>query len=130
MRYPVYNFSVYQGADEEFPFTFYSELDGVESPIDLSSCSFIMTLRQAYNKPVMDVLTSDNKRILIGTIIDGVFTETNNNANTALIKFPHEVTINFTFPSAVYDLFKINTEDNRELLLQGAITINKSVSYG
>ena len=129
MKRAVYNFSVYQGADEEFPFTFYTETDGIETPINLSDCSFIMTLRQSYNKPIVDVLTSDNGRIALGIVNDG-FIETDDNPNAISVKFPHEITSQFVFPSTVYDLFKISSNGHRELLLQGTIDIDKSVSYG
>lgn len=130
MKHPVYSFNIYQGADEEFPFTFCIENDGVEIPVNFSGCSFIMTLRQSLNKPVIDVLTSDNGRISLGVINDNTFTQTDINPNTILVKFPHELTSQFVFPTAIYDLFKIDSSGYREVLLQGTITIDKSVCYG
>ena len=43
---------------------------------------------------------------------------------------PNTVTTSFIFPSAIYDLFKIDVTGAREVLLQGTIEIEKSVSYG
>ena len=130
MKRPSYNFSVYQGADEVFPFAFYTEENSVETPVNLKDCTFLMTLRQSYNKPVVDMLSSENGRILVGTISDGSFEISSESPNAIAINFPHEVTIEYVFPSAIYDLFKINSNGDRELLLQGTIDIDKSVCYG
>ena len=130
MKQPLYNFEIYQGADEQFPFAFYTDNNGDEVPVDLSSCSFIMTLRQALNKPIVDILTSDNGRIDIGTVTDNEFVITETRPNAIRLNFPHDVTTSFVFPSAVYDLFKIASNGTRELLLQGTVTVNKSVCYG
>ena len=130
MKQPSYNFSIYQGADEVFPLAFYTGEGNNETPVDLSGCSFIMTLRQAFNKPIVDILTTENERILVGVIDDGEFVESNVSPNAITVNFPHEVTTQFVFPSAVYDLFKINPDESRELLLQGTISIDKSVCYG
>ena len=73
MKRPSYNFSVYQGADEMFPFAFYTEENSVETPVNLKDCTFLMTLRQSYNKPVVDILSSENGRILVGIINNGSF---------------------------------------------------------
>lgn len=126
----TYNFQIYQGADEQFPFAFYTDNNGNETSVNLSSCSFIMTLRQSFNKPIVDILTSDNGRIDIGTVTDDEFIITETNPNAIRLNFPHDVTTSFVFPSAVYDLFKIAKNGTRELLLQGTVTVNKSVCYG
>lgn len=130
MKQPFYNFGIYQGADESFPFAFFTEENDIETSVDFSGCSFVMMLRQSHNKPVVDILTSDNKRILVGTVVDGLFQETYKSPNAILLKFPHDITSTFVFPSAIYDLFKINSEGTRELLLQGTISVEKSVCYG
>ena len=59
MKYPLYNFSIYQGADEVVPFSFYTGGTDNKTPKDLSECTFIMTLKQNHNKPVVDILTSE-----------------------------------------------------------------------
>ena len=127
MKHPLYNFSIYQGADEIIPFSFYTGTLDDKTPKDLSGCTFIMTLKQAHNKPVVDVLTSENNRIELSksTGDDGV-----EYSNTLYLKFPNTVTTSFIFPSAIYDLFKIDVNGAREVLLQGTIEIEKSVSYG
>lgn len=131
MKQPLYNFSIYQGADESFPFSFYTGEEDAETPVDLTGCTFVMTLRQSHNKPIVDSLTSENKRINVGIInSDGAFESTEVAPNTICIEFPHDVTTNFVFPSAVYDLFKIAEDGTRELLIQGTITVERSVSYG
>ena len=127
MKHPLYNFSIYQGADEIIPFSFYTGTLDNKIPKDLSGCTFIMTLKQAHNKPVVDVLTSENNRIELSksTGDDGV-----EYFNTLHLKFPNTVTTSFIFPSVIYDLFKIDVNGAREVLLQGTIEIEKSVSYG
>lgn len=127
MKHPLYNFSIYQGADEVVPFSFYTGSVDNKIPKDLSGCTFIMTLKQSHSKPVVDILTSENNRIELGK------TTGNDNKdcyNTLYLKFPNEVTTSFIFPSAIYDLFKIAADGTREILLQGTIEIEKSVSYG
>lgn len=127
MKHPLYNFSIYQGTDEIIPFSFYTGTLDDKTPKDLSGCTFIMTLKQAHNKPVVDVLTSENNRIELSKSVgdDGV-----EYSNTLYLKFPNTVTTSFIFPSAIYDLFKIDVNGAREVLLQGTIEIEKSVSYG
>lgn len=127
MKHPLYNFSIYQGADEIVPFSFYTGSVDEKIPKDLSECTFIMTLKQSHNKPVVDILTTENKRIELGKIIGD---DEKEYYNTLYLKFPNEVTTSFVFPSAIYDLFKIAADGTREILLQGTIEIEKSVSYG
>jgi hypothetical protein len=127
MKHPLYNFSIYQGADEVVPFSFYTGSVDDKTPKDLSGCTFIMTLKQGHNKPVVDVLTSENNRIELSKTVGDDNTDC---YNTLHLKFPNEVTTSFIFPSAIYDLFKIAADGTREILLQGTIEIEKSVSYG
>lgn len=127
MKHPLYNFSIYQGADEIIPFSFYTGTLDDKTPKDLSGCTFIMTLKQAHNKPVVDVLTSENNRIELSKSVGDDGEEY---FNTLYLKFPNTVTTSFIFPSVIYDLFKIDVTGAREVLLQGTIEIEKSVSYG
>ena len=127
MKHPLYNFSIYQGADEVVPFSFYTGSIDDKTPKDLSGCTFIMTLKQNHNKPIVDVLTSENNRIELDKTMGD---DNKEYYNTLYLKFPNEVTTSFIFPSAIYDLFKIAADGTREILLQGTIEIEKSVSYG
>jgi hypothetical protein len=86
-----------------------------------------MTLKQNHNKPVVDVLTSENNRIELDKTVGD---DNKEYYNTLYLKFPNKVTTQFVFPSVIYDLFKIAADGTREILLQGTIEIEKSVSYG
>lgn len=130
MRYPIYNFDIYQGADEFIPIAFYSDVENEQVPYIITSNDFVMTLKTDKASEVLDQLTVANGRIKLGVIKDDLFEEASEQAFAIKLHFPHEVTANLQYPAVVYDLFRINTDGVRELMLQGKITIEKSVSYG
>lgn len=130
MQYPVFNFQLYQGADEFIPIAFYSDTEDAQIPFIITNNDFIMTLKTDKSSEVLDQLTVANGRIKLGIVRDNLFEEANEQAFAIKLHFPHEVTTNLQYPAVVYDLFRINTDGIRELMLQGKITIEKSVSYG
>lgn len=133
MRYPVYNFDIYQGADEFIPIAFYHDNEGKRNPYTITANSFLMTVKVDKSSEILDQLSSDKTadgRIKIGIINENVFEEKTEAPFAIQVFFPHEVTSSFQYPTLVYDLFKIDKNGIREIMLHGKITVEKSVSYG
>ena len=127
---PSYDFCIYRGEDREFFFSFsYIDENGVKQPLVLDTYEFLMSLE--LNRPrnvKLDTLSTENRRLLRGNLVDNIFSE-GTNASVLSVKFPHEVTSTFSEGTGHFDLIKIDSVGNREVLLFGGIMVHRGVSY-
>lgn len=123
--YPTYDFCLWRGEDKELFFAFsYTDENGTRQPMMLDGCRFEMTLGLKHPKKVLDRLTSESGRLVPGVLEDGVFTFANKGATALQVLFPHKVTAPLKEADAVYELFKIDPEGRREMLLAGKVAIH------
>lgn len=128
--YPTYDFCIWRGEDKEFFFSF-SNIDstGTKAPLDLEGFDFSMTVGLKYPKKEYDKLTTQNGRLVIGVLEDNGFSPTEKGGTTLQVLFTHEATRKFPEGEAQYDLFKIDSEGKREVMLSGKISVHSGVSY-
>ena len=123
--YPTYDFCLWRGEDKELFFAFsYTQDDGAKLPMELDGCRFEMTLALKHTRKVLDRLTSEAGRLVPGVLEDGVFTASSTGATVLQALFPHEVTAQMEEADAVYELFRIDPEGKREMLLAGKVTMH------
>lgn len=123
--YPTYDFCLWRGEDKELFFAFsYTDNDGNRQPMVLDGSRFTMTLSLKHTKKVLDRLTSEAGRLVPGVLEGGEFTATSTGATALKVIFPHEATAQMKEQDAVYELFKIDPEGKREMLLSGKASVH------
>lgn len=127
---PSYDFCIYRGEDREFFFSFsYLDENNQKEPLILDGYEFLMSLELNRPKKVkLDILSTENGRLTRGQLIDNKFQE-GANATILSVKFPHEVTSTFSEGVGNFDLIKIDSNGNREMLVFGNVMVHKGVSY-
>lgn len=130
MKQPTYDLDIYQGADDVYVFSFNS-LDAEDNkiPINVSNDDFILTIKKSILDNPVTVLSTEKGNIKLGYVADGSFIENVENASSIQVTFPHILTEQLTAPSYLYDVFRITTDGNREIMFKGNIKVTKSVSY-
>ena len=131
MLYPKYNFTLIRGIDRSFRFAFkdkYNTEEESDNYIVFNDCDIVMTIKSGVNQEAIDVLSTMNNRITLGTLDDnGNFIESDTK-DIVLVKFSYMDTIEYSAPSMVYDVVKIS-DNSRELLLTGNIKLLQGVTY-
>ena len=123
--YPTYDFCLWRGEDKELFFAFsYTDNDGNRQPMALDGSRFTMTLSLKHTKKVLDRLTSEAGRLVPGVLDGGEFRPASEGATALQVLFPHEVTAALDEADAVYELFKIDPEGKREMLLSGKASVH------
>jgi hypothetical protein len=123
--YPIYDFCLWRGEDKELFFSFsYTEQDGTTTSMKLDNCRFEMLLTVQNSQKVIDSLTSESGRLVPGIIEDGGFSASDINATVLQVLFPHEITAQLWALNVVYELFKIDSANKREMLLAGTIDVH------
>lgn len=134
MKIPQCNLELYQGNDDIFVLNVEDvDNEGNKTPSNLSGYTFILKVRESPSKPVVLELSSENGYISCGTIdINGNFTEASNGVVPYAIQlhFPHEGTEKLIASRYEYDLFGINLDGIREVLLKGELKVVRSIVYG
>ena len=124
-----YNFKIYKGEDLEIPINFSTVENGINVPLDITSAQIKMTVRDYVTNNVVDELSTENGRIVKGQIVDGGFVLSPGHESAILIDFGHEITESITYKQAVYDIFRVDPDAEREVLLVGRITVERGVTY-
>lgn len=133
-----YNFRLYQGATETPTIAFYSHYEEVtetdsdgnetttinKTPINITDYSIEMTLKTSLGKKPVDYLSTDNGRIKKLNQLDDKPVN-----NVIEIQFPADVTSTYQYPELIYDIYAIDNDKNKVVLLYGKITIIKGVSH-
>jgi hypothetical protein len=116
---------LWRGEDKELFFSFsYTEQDGTTTSMKLDNCRFEMLLTVQNSQKVIDSLTSESGRLVPGIIEDGVFSASSINATVLQVLFPHEITAQLWALNVVYELFKIDPADKREMLLADKVNVH------
>lgn len=137
MGYAQYNFDLFQGDTAKPIFSFYSitkDEDGkeIKTPVEVTGCSFLMTLKSKHDSIKADELSTENGRIQLGNSVEGgdfVPVENKNDASNAIrLIFNHKNTTQYTNPNYLYELFRIK-DDEYELIMHGVINVTRSITY-
>lgn len=86
--------------------------------LDFNGYSFIMELRPYIgSKRLFDTMSTENGRITV-------------DFGKVILKFPAEITAEYTFDSAVYDLIAVSEDGLRYRIAEGQIEFYPGVTYG
>ena len=131
-----YKFNLVRGEDKSIPFTFFYRYPNSrkQEPVELTGLDFLLVVRDWRTNEELARLSTDDGNIVLGNMVDLEFIEATEEeeAETVLVIFPHEVTEKFDGNRAVFELFAISrneTGENRQCLVIGEIKILRGVDY-
>ena len=132
-----YSFDVVRGEDRWIPvvFSYRDETTGRKAAVDLTGLEFLLSVRDEVSGKEIARLSTDDRSILLGNVMNRLFTEAEDRGNvTALMLcFPHDVTQGFPCGRARFDLFAVSPSeagDVRQCVMVGDLRIFEGGCYG
>lgn len=132
-----YSFDVVRGEDRWIPvvFSYRDETTGRKAAVDLTGLEFLLSVRDEVSGKEIARLSTDDRSILLGNVMNRLFTEAEDGGNvTALMLcFPHDVTQGFPCGRARFDLFAVSPSeagDVRQCVMVGDLRIFEGGCYG
>lgn len=132
-----YSFDVVRGEDRWIPvvFSYRDETTGRKATVDLTGLEFLLSVRDEVSGKEIARLSTDDRSILLGNVMNRLFTEAADGGNvTALMLcFPHDVTQGFPCGRARFDLFAVSPSevgDVRQCVMVGDLRIFEGGCYG
>ena len=132
-----YSFDVVRGEDRRIPmvFCYRDETTGRKAAVELTGLDFLLSVRdEASGKEIARLSTAD-RTILLGNIVDRLFTEVadGDTVTALMLCLPHDVTAGFPRGRALFDLFAVSPAEEgevRQCVMVGDLRIFEGGCYG
>ena len=132
-----YSFDVVRGEDRWIPvvFCYRDETTGRKATVDLTGLEFLLSVRDEVSGKEIARLSTDDRSILLGNVMNRLFTEAadGENVTALMLCFPHDITEGFPCGRARFDLFAVSPSDAgdvRQCVMVGDLRIFEGGCYG